>query len=234
MKRRAQSHIQRRQAGDFCHTPRTGSQATHILLRDVRLDFRPHKVAIFSHALEDGSDYTRANPNGYVPALVLGDGMLPTENAAIIDWIASQSTGLLPEGKLGRTRHLQVLAFLSTEVQKPFIPLFFLEDEAEQARLRGILARRFHWLASKLEYPCWSRKGCGPFAAVPEQGVCQHDHFSHDGCDGDFRGFAGREELVIFRLEIGIEAHGDESRHVERLTDIGPAATHEGAASPLS
>jgi glutathione S-transferase len=44
-----------------------------------------------------------------------------------------------------------MLAFLSTEVQKPFIPLFFLEDEAEQARLRETLAQRFRWVAAKLE-----------------------------------------------------------------------------------
>ncbi|MEO4001763.1 glutathione S-transferase N-terminal domain-containing protein [Mesorhizobium sp. CAU 1732] len=136
---------------DFYHTPTSCSQATHILLREAKLDFRPHKVDIFSRTLEDGSDYTQVNPNGYVPALVLDDDMLLTENVAIIDWIAGQSPALLPDGKLGRTRHLQMLAFLSTEVHKPFIPLFFLEDEAEQARLREILAQRFSWMASKME-----------------------------------------------------------------------------------
>lgn len=136
---------------DFYHTTTSCSQATHILLREAGLPFRPHKVDIFTRTLEDGSDYTQVNPNGYVPALVLDDGMLLTENVAIIDWIAGQSPALLPDGKLGRTRHLQILAFLSTEVHKPFIPLFFLEDEAEQARLREILARRFRWIASRLE-----------------------------------------------------------------------------------
>jgi glutathione S-transferase len=82
---------------------------------------------------------------------VLDDGMLLTENVAIIDWISGQWPVLLPDGRLGRTRHLQVLAFLSTEVHKPFIPLFFLENEAEQARLREILAQRFRWIASRLE-----------------------------------------------------------------------------------
>lgn len=136
---------------DFYHSPGSSSQAAHILLREAKLDFRPHKVDIFSHTLENGFDYTQVNPNGYVPALVLDDGMLLTENAAIIDWIASQSATLLPQGKIGRTRHLQALAFLSTEVQKPFIPLFFLEDEEEQAALRETLALRFHWIASRME-----------------------------------------------------------------------------------
>ena len=136
---------------DFYHTPTSCSQATHILLREAGLKFRPHKVDIFTRTLEDGSDYTKVNPNGYVPALVLDDGMLLTENVAIVDWISGQWPVLLPDGRLGRTRHLQVLAFLSTEVHKPFIPLFFLENEAEQARLREILAQRFRWIASRLE-----------------------------------------------------------------------------------
>jgi glutathione S-transferase len=136
---------------DFYHTPTSCSQATHILLREAKLEFRPHKVDIFIRTLEDGSDYAQVNPNGYVPAFMLDDGVLLTENVAIIDWIASQSPDLLPDGRLGRTRHLQMLAFLSTEVHKPFIPLFFLEDEAEQARLREILAQRFRWIASKIE-----------------------------------------------------------------------------------
>lgn len=136
---------------DFYYTPTSCSQATHILLREAKLNFYPHKVDIFRRALEDGSDYTQINPKGYVPALILDDGLLLTENAAILDWIAGQSTALLPEGEMGRTRHLQMLAFISTEIHKPFIPLFFVEDEAEQARIREALAPRFQWIGSELK-----------------------------------------------------------------------------------
>lgn len=136
---------------DFYYAPASCSQATHILLREAKLDFHPYKVDIFSRALEDGSDYTQINPNGYVPALILDDGMLLTENAAILDWIAGQSTALLPKGEMGRIKHLQMLAFISTEIHKPFIPLFFLEDEEEQARIRETVVPRFGWISSQLE-----------------------------------------------------------------------------------
>ncbi len=136
---------------EFYHAPGSCSQATHILLREAKLDFRPCKVDILSRALEDGSDYAQTNPNGYVPALVLDDGMVLTENVAILDWIATQSAGLLPEGTMGRTRHLQMLGFISTEIHKPFIPLFFLEDEAESGCLREILGPRFRWIGSNFE-----------------------------------------------------------------------------------
>jgi glutathione S-transferase len=137
---------------DFYHCPQSCSQATHILLREAGLPFTPHAVDIFTKRVEDGSDYARIHPNGYVPALILDDGMLLTENVAILDWIAGQGTDLLlPCGDMARTRHLQMLAFLSTELHRPSIPLFFIEDEAAQAPIREILSRRFDWVASRLQ-----------------------------------------------------------------------------------
>ena len=61
------------------------------------------------------------------------------------------SDGLVPEGPLGRTRHLQLLAFISTEMQKPFVRLFFSESDEEKAWLAGMLAKRFGWIASRVE-----------------------------------------------------------------------------------
>jgi glutathione S-transferase len=136
---------------DFYHTPTSCSQATHILLRETGLTFQPHVVDIFTRKVADGSDYLRVNPNGYVPALVLDDGHLLTENVAILDWIAAQADGLLPAGELAQTRHLQMLGFISTELHKPCIPLFFIEDAEERAAICEALSRRFIWIASRLE-----------------------------------------------------------------------------------
>lgn len=136
---------------DFYYAPTACSQAAHILLHEAGLPFRPHKVDIFQHVLEDGSSYEAINPNGYVPALIFDDGMLLTENVALLDWIAIQGDGLVPDGPFGRTRHLQMLAFISTEIQKPFVRLFFTESDAEKAWLADTLVRRFGWLASRVE-----------------------------------------------------------------------------------
>jgi glutathione S-transferase len=135
---------------DFYHTPTSCSQATHILLREAKHDFRPHVVDIFNHKLQDGSNYLAINPNGYVPALLFGDGTLLTENVAILDWISSQAD-LLPSGNLARTLHLQMLGFISTELHKPCIPLFFIDDAEQQAQIRDLLVRRFDWLGSRLQ-----------------------------------------------------------------------------------
>lgn len=136
---------------DFYYAPTACSQAAHILLHETGLSFRPRKVDIFQRKVEDGGSYEAINPNGYVPALVFDDGMLLTENVALLDWIALQGDGLVPDGPLGRTRHLQILAFISTEMQKPFVRLFFSESDEEKAWLAGTLAQRFGWIASHLE-----------------------------------------------------------------------------------
>lgn len=136
---------------DFYYAPTACSQAAHILLHEAGLPFRPHKVDLFTHTLEDGGGYEAINPNGYVPALVFDDGMLLTENVALLDWIATQGDGLAPGGPLGRTRHLQMLAFISTEMQKPFVRLFFSENDGEKAWLGETLGRRFAWVATRIE-----------------------------------------------------------------------------------
>lgn len=136
---------------DFYYAPTACSQATHILLREAGLPFVGHRVDIFNRALEDGSDYSAVNPNGYVPALILDDGTLLTENVAVLDWTALQHPALMPTGPSARTRHLQLLAFISTEMQKPFVRLFFSEDEGEQAYLRQTLPQRFAWIAGQLQ-----------------------------------------------------------------------------------
>ncbi len=64
--------------------------------------------------------------------------------------------------------------------------------------------------------------------------VGEDNELSHNGCDGDFRSFSGFFELVVLGLEIGIEADGDERRHVEGLPDDGPSASDEGTSGPSS
>jgi glutathione S-transferase len=72
-----------------------------------------------------GSDYKNVTPLGLVPALVLGDGTLVTENAAILTYLADRpgAVQLAPSTRLGRTFLHQWLGFISTELHKGFVPL---------------------------------------------------------------------------------------------------------------
>ena len=69
-------------------------------------------------------------------------------SAAGYYWIAAQA-GLVPPGERGRTRQLQLLAFLSTEVQKPYVRSLFASDESEKVEIRATLVKRFNWLGEQ-------------------------------------------------------------------------------------
>ena len=69
--------------------PGACSLADHIALHEAGLEFDRVKVDLRIKRTEDGRDFTEINPKGYVPALVLDDGQLLTENVAILCWSQS-------------------------------------------------------------------------------------------------------------------------------------------------
>src|SRR5690606_4135318 len=84
-----------------------------------------------------GADFGDITSKGYVPALVLDDGAVLTENIAILDWLAKQYPTLGVLGDLGRTRALEAMAFISTEIHRAFKPMWHGGTEAEKAEARA-------------------------------------------------------------------------------------------------
>jgi glutathione S-transferase len=97
-------------------TPGACSLADHIALNEAGLVFDRIRVDLATKRTEDGGDYSEVNPKGYVPALVLDDGQLLTENVAILNWVVDRAPKLAPSGELGRTRLIEMLAFIATEL----------------------------------------------------------------------------------------------------------------------
>lgn len=50
-------------------------------------------VDIGTHKTASGEDYYKINPKGNVPCLVLDDGTVLNEGAAVLQWIADQVNG---------------------------------------------------------------------------------------------------------------------------------------------
>jgi glutathione S-transferase len=132
-------------------TPFACSQAPHIALNEAGLAFDTMLVDIPTRRTATGDDFTAVNPKGYVPALVLDDGEILTENVAILAWIAEQAPGLVPPGPLGRIRMIELIGFLTEEVHKPFlIHMFWPGEEAKAVSLEA-LQERFAYLATTLK-----------------------------------------------------------------------------------
>jgi len=132
------------------YAPGACSLADHIALREAGLDFDTVKVDLKTHTTEDGRDYTGINPKGYVPALVLDDGQMLTENIAILSWIADRGQALGADGA-SRYRLLETLAFISAELHKSFKPFFNPNaDAAAKAEAGQTVERRLEFLAGQL------------------------------------------------------------------------------------
>lgn len=131
--------------------PGACSLASHIALHEAGIDFHRVTVDLRSKRTEDGADFSTINPKGYVPTLVLDDGSTLTENVALLDWIAQRSGKLAPGGEMGRTRLLEMLAFISTEVHKQFGRTFFPTSDAEKTAALEKVSQRFEYLAANLK-----------------------------------------------------------------------------------
>lgn len=124
------------------YAPGACSLSGRIALHEAGLAAEFERVDIKTKTTEHGYDYTAINPRGYVPLLVLDDGNAVSENTAILEFIAGMDAGLAPGGPLGRTRLIEMLSWLSTELHIAFKPFWHSEDEAERGAARDAVARR--------------------------------------------------------------------------------------------
>jgi glutathione S-transferase len=114
------------------------SLASYISLIEAGQKFESYAVERGTKKTADGKDYNSINPKGYVPALVLDDGSVLTENVAVLSYIST----LDPSGKLapkigtpGFFRVLEWLGYVSSEVHKTLSTLFRPTSTEDMKRL---------------------------------------------------------------------------------------------------
>ena len=106
--------------------PLACSLATRIALYEAGADADYTYVDMKTKRLSDGANYFEINPMGQVLALRTDDGVLLTENAAVLQYVADRfpKAQLAPPLGLERSQLQQWLAFIATELQKTiFVPL---------------------------------------------------------------------------------------------------------------
>jgi glutathione S-transferase len=109
------------------YAPGACSMAPHIVALETGQKLDLVKVDIPSKKTEQGDDYWKINPKGYVPALVLENGEVITEVAVICQYLADQrpQSGLIsPPGSMQRYQEMSALNFAATEVHKQIGALF--------------------------------------------------------------------------------------------------------------
>ena len=137
------------------YTPGACSLSPHIVLREAGLPFTLHKVDLKNKKLESGEDFNTVNAKGYVPALVLDDGTLLTEGAAIVQYVADQkpAAGLAPTaGTAERYKLQEWLNFIASEVHKPMGSMFNPAQSADwKEAVKATLGKRLDWLTAQLQ-----------------------------------------------------------------------------------
>jgi glutathione S-transferase len=123
------------------------SLASYISLIEADQKFEAFSVDRATKKAADGKDYLTINPKGYVPALVLDNGEVLTENVAVLSFIASldPTRKLAPEpGTWAFYRLLEWLGFVNSEVHKAIGALFRpnLSEEAKAAA-RELAVKRY-------------------------------------------------------------------------------------------
>ncbi|WP_313001965.1 glutathione S-transferase C-terminal domain-containing protein [Brevundimonas sp.] len=126
------------------YSPLACSLADHIALREAGFTFDLERVDLRSHRTETGRDFHEVSAKGYVPVLVLAGGEIITENVAVLDWIATAAPLLSIGGPLGRTRVLEALTYITTEIHRAFKPMWHGGSAEEKTRagatVTGLLA----------------------------------------------------------------------------------------------
>jgi glutathione S-transferase len=124
------------------YAPGACSLSVRISLHEAGLAAEFERVDIQTKMTERGYDYTAINPKGYVPLLMLDDGNAVTENAAVLNFIADREPRLGPGGPLGRTRLIEMLSWLSTELHVAFKPFWHSDSKDEKAAAAEVVARQ--------------------------------------------------------------------------------------------
>ncbi len=141
---------------DLYFSPMACSLATRISLYEAGAEATYFEVdPKTKHVLSDGSDYHAINPLGLVPALRTDEGVILTENAAILQHVAER----LPDSHIGattpaeRSRLQQWLCFIGTELHKGlFTPLLAASAPSEvKAWTLGKFSSRLNYLNDYLD-----------------------------------------------------------------------------------
>lgn len=138
------------------YTKAACSLVIRIVLHELSLSFESESVDLAAKKTETGADFLQINSKGAVPALLLDNGEVITENVVIQQYLADEyhaSQLLPPLGDLQRYRILEILNYITTDIHKTFGFMFnakLMQGSGIQDTLKQILQHKFHYLAQKL------------------------------------------------------------------------------------
>jgi glutathione S-transferase len=126
------------------YTTTSCGAASYIAMKLGGIEFESEKVNIHgpnAGKTESGADFEAVNWKGNVPALVLPDGTVLSENVATLAWINDNAVKKWgPErGTPAWYEMLNNLAYVNSCIHRKFGPLFYAQTEEAKAAAKGPL-----------------------------------------------------------------------------------------------
>jgi glutathione S-transferase len=133
------------------YSPGACSLATHIALHEAGAAFASERVDLRTKTTASGEDFNAVSTKGYVPELILEDGAPLSENIAVLDYLAGLYPQIGLEGPLGRTRLVEALAYISTEIHKSYKPFWRGGSDEDKAAAGAYITKRLQYLAERVQ-----------------------------------------------------------------------------------
>lgn len=135
--------------------PGACSFGAHVIIRELEL---PLQVNLVGFGVE-GSRIYAVNPLGRVPAILLDDGSLLTENTAILPFLADLRPGtdlFAPSGSIERALIQSWIGYINSELHAATLrsvnrPQLYSPDSAAQASIRQTGMARLRKVLAPLE-----------------------------------------------------------------------------------
>lgn len=143
----------------------TGAMAPQILLEEVGADYQ-RVIIDMEKGEETQAEFLAINPRGQIPALVLPDGSLLTESAAIVLHIADShpEAGLLPApGGVERAQVYRWLFYAVANIYEADLRLYYSERFATEASCADSIKHRAREDMNKAWELLEQELGEGPF-----------------------------------------------------------------------
>lgn len=133
------------------------SLGIRILIHELGITSDYESVNLGTKQTEKGTDYLTVNPKGSVPALMLDDNQVLTENAVIQQYLADKNHAahLLPEvGNIKRYQILEWLNYIATDLHKGFSPLFnqSVPQDLKDSIFIPALKKRINFVENNLQH----------------------------------------------------------------------------------
>jgi GST-like protein len=131
-----------------------GSAVVEVMLRMAGIDYE-YIEAIHWEPFKHHDDLVKVNPLKQVPTLVLDDGSVMTESAAILLWLCERVPQLVPSDPAARAQFYRWMIYVPANMyalaQFRDFPARWIDGEDAQKDFRERLAARLHECWGQLE-----------------------------------------------------------------------------------